>query len=72
MNSVFQRGANIFLEIQDDIVIPDVTGDNNDIIIRASEDDLSFMTNESESNNDRRTNTLRNGPCIINSVHLAQ
>lgn len=59
MNSVFQRGANIFLEIQDDIVITDVTGDNNDIIIRASEDDLSFMTNESESNNNRRTNTFK-------------
>lgn len=53
LNSVFQRGANIFLEIQDDIIIPDISGGNNEILIRASEDDLSLITNESETNNDK-------------------
>ncbi|RCK55470.1 hypothetical protein Cantr_04457 [Candida viswanathii] len=59
MNSVFQRGANIFLEIQDDIVIPDVTGGNNDIVIHASEEELSFVTNESDPNNVKHSKTFK-------------
>ncbi|CAX44071.1 conserved hypothetical protein [Candida dubliniensis CD36] len=50
MNSIFKHGPNIFLDIQDDLIIPNLINDGKDIIIPVGNDiDIDIDDDDNES-----------------------